>query len=161
MRKCGISFVHQCILALDTPLHSCIGALRHAAFLYWCILAFRYWSLEAPAKKDRTDGEPRAYRGEQHEITVLEPARADRIVQSQRDGRRRRVAEPLDVDDDPLRAHAESLGRGLDDAAVGLMRDEEVEVGGRQAVAVEQTTGDLLRFADRELEDRLPGLRHV
>ena len=49
---------------------------------------------------------------------------------------------------------------GFDDAAVGLMRDVEIEVGARQAVALEHPQRDLLALLDRELEDGLPVLLH-
>ena len=55
-------------------------------------------------------------------------AGTDGVVQRQRNRGRGGVAEPLDVDDRPCRVDAELLRRRLDDAAVGLVRDEQVEV---------------------------------
>ena len=83
------------------------------------------------------DREPGADRREQHEVALLQTARRDRVVQRERNRRGGRVAEPLDVDDDLARIDAELLGRRLDDAAVRLVRDEQIEVGRRQAVALQ------------------------
>src|SRR5712692_8143186 len=116
---------------------------------------------KSPAQQYRTHREAGAHRREQHELAFPEPARADRVVQRERDGRGRRVAEPLDVDDDLTRVDAELLGRRLDDPAVGLMRDEEIDVAGRPAVALQDPPRDLLGLPHRELEDGLPVLFHV
>src|SRR4051812_29599177 len=52
-----------------------------------------------PAQEYRAHREPGADRGEQHQLTFLQLPRAHRVVQRQRNRRRRRVAESLDVDD--------------------------------------------------------------
>ena len=86
---------------------------------------------------------------------------ATRVVERERDRRRRRVAEPLDVDDDLARVEAQLLGRRLDDPAVGLVRHEQIEVVGRRPLRSRMRRADLLGLAHRELEDRLPVLLHV
>ena len=76
---------------------------------------------------------------------------ADRVVQRQRNRRRRRVAEPLDVDDHLVRVEAELLGRRLDDPAVGLVRDEQIEIvpaSGRSARGSRREISSVLRTAN-------------
>ena len=53
------------------------------------------------------------------------------------------------------RAQPEPIGGGLDDPAVGLVRDVQVDVGAGEAVALEHAQRDLLALLDRELEHRL------
>src|SRR3954470_20655799 len=50
------------------------------------------------------------------------------LMQRERDRRRGRVGDAADVEDDLLLRHAEVRGRRLDDPAVGLVGDEEVDV---------------------------------
>ena len=61
-------------------------------------------SLRYPSDQHRAHRETGADRREQHEVALLQPAAADRIVQRQRNRRGGGVAEPLDVDDRPCRA---------------------------------------------------------
>ena len=77
--------------------------------------------LEAPPKQHGPNGEARADRREQHEIALLQASRTNRVVQRERDRRRRRVAESIDVDKRFVGRDAEFLRRRLDDAPVGLM----------------------------------------
>ena len=58
-------------------------------------------------------------------------------------------------------AEAEALGRGFDDPAVRLVRDEQIELRRIEAVALEQPARDLLGVLHRELEDRRPFLLDV
>src|SRR5262249_49655061 len=116
---------------------------------------------EPPAQQYGADREPGADRGEQDEVALLQPAGTDRVVEREWNRRGGRVAEPLDVDDHLVRVDAELFGRRHDDPAVGLVRDEQIDVVRSEPVPVEQAAPDLLGLAHRELEHRLPVLLHV
>src|SRR5262249_47061255 len=116
---------------------------------------------DTPAQQYGSDREPRADRREQYQIPLLEPSRAHGVVERERNRCRRRVAESIDVDDDLVLIDAELFGRRLDDAAVRLVRHEEVEVVRLEPVARENPLRDLLGLSDGELEDGLAVLLHV
>ena len=83
-------------------------------------------------------GQARAEADEQHDVAGAHPARRPHVVQRHRDRRRRGVAGVDDVvgDDACPRGRpwlAQPLGDRLDDAQVGLVRHEHVDVGGRRA----------------------------
>src|ERR1041385_8455087 len=84
--------------------------------------------LECPAEKRRAGSETGAYRGDQQEVAFLQLAFFERGLHG--DGNRAcgGVAEAVDIDDDLLHWHAEALGRGCDDAAVGLVSDEAIDI---------------------------------
>ena len=88
-------------------------------------------------------------------MTLLQPAGHDGIVQGEGNGGSGRVAEAIDVDHHFVLGHPDALGGRHDDAAVGLMGDEEVEVLAGEVVAFEQTLADLSGVADGELVDGL------
>src|SRR5262245_57882736 len=75
-----------------------------------------------PAHQNRADGESGTNRRDQHQVALLQTPAADRVVQGEGNGGGRRVAEPLDVDDDLVEREAELLGRRQDDPPVGLVR---------------------------------------
>src|SRR4029453_13950869 len=67
----------------------------------------------------------------------------------------------LQIDDDLLGWQSDSLGDRFDDAAVGLVRNEEIEIGRRDAMTLEQPPANLAALPDRELEDGLSVLLDV
>ena len=67
--------------------------------------------------------------------------RGARVGEGERDRRRRRVAEIGQVDHGPLRRDAEALGGGVDDAGVGLVGHEQVDVVGGRAGELERGGG--------------------
>src|SRR6185295_9533372 len=81
-----------------------------------------------PADQARAPHEAGAEGGQGDGVTGLEAALALGLLQGERDRGRGRVGHAVDVDDDLLRRDAELARRGLDDADVGLMGDEEVDV---------------------------------
>src|SRR5215472_6071736 len=85
-------------------------------------------SSDSPAKEYAADREARAHRREQHQAALLQPARTHRVVERERNRRGGGVSESVDVDEDFRRVDAELLACGLDDAAVRLVRHEEVDV---------------------------------
>ena len=77
------------------------------------------------------------------------------MVQGQRNGRRRRVAMVVDRQDDLVHGQFQFFSRTLDDADVGLMRNQPVDVGVLQAGFLEDRARSTLEQANGELEDRL------
>ena len=65
------------------------------------------------------------------------------------------VAGVFDVRDDPVHRHLHRLGDGLDDAHVGLVGDEPVDVGGAEPRVRDRLGGDAGHVADGVLEDRV------
>lgn len=72
-------------------------------------------------------GEP----AQHHEVTVLHPARGDRVVQGDRDGRSEEVAVLVEGVRMPLGGQLQRLGPVAQEGAVRLIGDEEVDVRGR------------------------------
>src|SRR4051794_11098771 len=81
-----------------------------------------------PAHDARAPHEAGAEGGQGDGVTGLQAALALGLLERERDGGRRRVGHAVDVDDDLLARDAELARRSLDDADVGLMGDEEVDV---------------------------------
>ena len=82
---------------------------------------------------------------QQHEVAVVQAAVVGGLGERERDRRRRRVAVALDVHERALRRDAEPVGGGLDDAEVGLVGHEPVDVVDgrrrpRSSVAVAEST---------------------
>ena len=81
----------------------------------------------------RRDVKP-APKATMHDVVAdLDPALVDRLGQGDRHRRRRRVAVPVEVDEHLVHRQVEALGDRLDDPDVGLVRDEQVDVGGLEA----------------------------
>ncbi len=59
--------------------------------------------------------------------------------------------------DHPIHRHVQPLGRGGDDAQVGLMRNQPVDVRARQPVCIQGFIDDGIQRLDRELEDLVAG----
>src|SRR6185436_14105927 len=92
---------------------------------------------QRPAQEDRPDRKPGADRGEQHEIAALDALLADRVGEGERDRRGGGIAVHLEIDDDLRVGQSEALGGGGDDAAVRLVRHEQVDLRDADAVALE------------------------
>src|ERR1700756_5502288 len=75
--------------------------------------------LECPAQKGRARSEAGTHSGDQQEVALPQLAFFERGLHG--DGNRAccRVAKAVDIDNDLLQWHAEALGRGGGDAAVG------------------------------------------
>src|SRR5687768_13527787 len=135
---------------------TCLG-IRESGFGIWVSRLL----LQTPTQQQRPDRKAGANRHHQHETAAFEALLGDGVVQGKRNGRRRGVAETLDVDDDLFLGHTKLLGRGEDDAAVGLVRDEQIDVMGPDAVPIEDAPAGLLGVADGKLEHRLAVLLDV
>src|SRR4030065_308607 len=80
-------------------------------------------------------------RGQDDEVARPDPAGLDGLVERDRDGRRRRVADAVDVPDDLLARDLQALGDHERDAVVGLVGDEGVDVLDAEAVRLEAPAG--------------------
>src|SRR5437870_13902517 len=69
-------------------------------------------------------------RDEQHEVSALQAAGGDGFLERDVYRRSAGITITVDVDEDPLHGQVHALGRGLDDAKVRLVRDEQAHVGG-------------------------------
>src|SRR5690606_28943307 len=86
------------------------------------------------AQQRRAPGEAAAERLQQQQLAPLHAAGTNRLVQGQRHRAGGGVAVAVDGDYDAAHRHLQALGRGLDDAQVGLVRDQPVQVTATQAV---------------------------
>ena len=84
-------------------------------------------------RQARAPGEPGAEAHDQQAVALLQAALRHGVVQAQRDGGARGVAEAVHVPEDLLVGEAELRGHLLDDAQVGLVGHEQVDVGGATA----------------------------
>src|SRR3546814_16254437 len=80
-------------------------------------------------------GEATAHCLQDDEIVLLDPAVADGHVQRQRDRRRRCVGMLVDSDDDLFGRKPKLLGGGVEDALVGLVRHDQIDLVGAVAGA--------------------------
>src|SRR5512133_683742 len=81
-----------------------------------------------PAHDARAPHEAGAEGGQGDGVTGLQAALALGLLQRERDRGRGRIGHTVEVDDDLLARNAQLRGGGLDDADVGLVGDEEVDV---------------------------------
>ena len=85
-----------------------------------------------------------------------EPGRSallDGLIDRERDRRGRGVAVPIDVDHHLVHRHAGVLGGGLDDANVGLVRHQQIDLVRRQPARVRAWSHASLMRAHGGLED--------
>src|ERR1700733_9744479 len=92
--------------------------------------------LEGPAQEGSAYGESSAYRGHQYEASLLQLAFFHSSLHGQRNRSGGGVAVAVDVDDYTFWAKSQAVGGGVDDAQVRLMRNECVDVGSFEAVAL-------------------------
>src|SRR5713226_6597658 len=86
--------------------------------------------------------------GQADAVAGVQRAVALGLPQSQRDRGRRGVRDVIDVEGDALARQAELVGRRLDDPRVGLMGDEQVEIGRGQVAPVQRRLRRLDHPAD-------------
>src|SRR5262249_44279009 len=89
---------------------------------------------------------------EKQEVASFQTVLLDGVVERKRNGARRRIPKPFDVDDHLLRRNTDLFGGRLNNSAIRLMRDEEIDLARLDAVALEDSHGRLLRVAHGELE---------
>ncbi len=102
-------------------------------------------------------GESQAATETRHQQQRARPDTAffQRLAQSDRYSRRRHVAVAVDVDEHALHRHSRALGNGIDDAQIGLVRDEQVYLLRAHSELVERTVGRRDHSLNRALEDLL------
>ena len=83
-----------------------------------------------PLDGDRAAREARPERDDDDVVADLDPPLIDRLGQRDRDRRRGRIPVSVEVHEHLLHRQVEALGHRLDDPDVGLVRDEQVDVGG-------------------------------
>src|SRR6478752_1222171 len=96
-----------------------------------------------PRHDARAPHEPGAKGGEADAVAGAQRAVAFGLPQRQGDRGRRCVREVIDVEGDALARQAELIGRRLDDPRVGLMGDEQIEIGRVQPAPVQRGLGCL------------------
>ena len=107
--------------------------------------------MRSEVEQHRAPGEAAADPFEQHGVARLDLAAAHRFVECQRNRRGRRVAVLVDRDDQLLEWQLEPLRRALQDADVGLVRDQPVDV-----LEAEAGGGPLGGFGGRPTPPSLP-----
>lgn len=85
----------------------------------------------------------------------LNPSVADGQIESQRNRGRRSVAMLSHRGDHLLDRHAEAFAGGLDDADVGLMGNQPVNIADADTGLSHHLAGHVDEHLDRKLEDRL------
>src|SRR5918998_4553294 len=99
-------------------------------------------------------GGPRQPEPEPYGDHVLAPLHlVEDVGVGERDARRRRVPEPVEVDHGPLLRYVHLLRRRTYYACVRLVRDDELDVVRGQVVARQKPLEHLREDADGELED--------
>src|SRR5271155_455653 len=81
-----------------------------------------------PAQQRGANRKSRAHRRQQHQASLLQLALFDRRVHGQRNRAGGGIPVLFDVDDHTLRSQAKAIGGGGDDAQVGLVGNESVNV---------------------------------
>jgi len=81
-------------------------------------------------------GEACAEGAQHHDHAGLQAAGLDGLVERDRDGRRRCVAEAVHVDVDLVHRHAGVLRGRFDDADVGLVGNQQIDITSRHAGAL-------------------------
>lgn len=112
----------------------------------------RSQGLWLPADNGTGPGEAAAERDEQDDVAFFEAALALGFVEGDGDGGGGGVAVFVEVDEGLLRRHAEAVGDDRDDAGVGLMRDDEVDVFLRESGHFEGLLAGLAHAGDGVFE---------
>src|SRR5262245_13849790 len=97
----------------------------------------------------------RSYGREHHQVASLQSAGGDSVPSGQRDGCRRRIPVPFQVDHHLFKPESRAFGRRAEDAPVRLMRNPEIEVSRTEAITGQQFQGQIRECLDGVLEHRL------
>src|SRR5258708_32769157 len=110
-------------------------------------------SLLCPLQERRAPGESGSESREQNMVAALHAARADRLVQRERDRCAGGVAVLVDVDRHALDRQADAACGGVDDAEGWLVRNPQVDVVQLHAGLIADLVGLADEDIDRGLED--------
>ncbi|CEE61807.1 hypothetical protein XAC2852_230020 [Xanthomonas citri pv. citri] len=105
------------------------------------------------AQQRRAPGKPATEGFQQQQLAALHATGAHRFVQRQRHRGRRRVAMAIYGDDHLLHRQLHPLGSGFDDAQVGLMRNQPIQVVLVIATGRQGLIDHRVQRLDRILED--------
>src|SRR5262245_53877936 len=109
----------------------------------------------APADHVRAPREPAAEGWCQEDRAGPYPPFLERLDECDRDGRRRHVAVALHGDEHLVHRHPGAFRDGFDDAQVRLVRNDEIDLGGRDAGALQCCFGRVRHAVYRAPEDFL------
>ena len=108
-----------------------------------------------PANGGRGPGQAGSEGHENDMVTRAEPASPVCLVQRDGAGRGRGVAVFVEVHENPFLGNIDALGNGLDDAEVGLVGNEELDVVWLEAGAFNNRISGIPHAGDGVLEDIL------
>src|SRR5690606_30677739 len=106
-----------------------------------------------PLQHRRPPGQTAAEADEHQRVPLFDPSLVNRFIQGHRDGGRGHVSETVQVDDHLLLRQSEPLDGGVDDADVGLMGHEEVDVLLLHPRLGERLLRGIAHHADGKLEN--------
>ena len=107
----------------------------------------------SPAHQRRPPGKAASHRLEQHQIAAFDASILHGDIERERNRGGGRVSVAVDSRHDLLGRDAELVRGAVDDALVGLMRHEPVEIVGRIARVVKHILDHIGDRADGETED--------
>src|SRR5216684_8392008 len=105
-----------------------------------------------PAQQVGAPGEPAPARVEQYEVVVVDTVRFERLIEGDRDRRRRRVAVTVDVGKHLVRAEPQPLRDRIKDPDIRLMRNNQVDLLETHPRALDHLAAHVLHALDRDLE---------
>jgi len=105
------------------------------------------------ANQRRSPGKTAAKGFQQYQLTRFDPAIPHPFVEGDGNGSRRGIAVLVEGQHHLVEAHAELLGSGADDAEVGLMRHQPVQLARLDAGSGKGIGHDFAQTGDRYLED--------
>src|SRR5688500_6302713 len=117
--------------------------------------------INLPAQQRRAPGEAAAHRFQHDEVALLYTAVMHRRIEGERDGGRRSVAVPRHGGNHLVLRNSELFGAGVDDALVGLVRHEPVDVVRPGSGRLESRVDDVGDHADGMLEHLAPLHPHM
>src|SRR5437870_7073281 len=118
-------------------------------------------SLLSPPQKRNTSRDTCSHRSQQHQISFLQLPFLAGGFHRQRDCRCCRISETIDVDNHALGPQAQPLRRCRNDALVGLVGNERLDVATLQTVALEQFFAEFGLLSYGIFEHRLTVLVNV
>src|SRR5258708_27312980 len=109
--------------------------------------------MRSPAPEERAPGQHGAEGGGQEQVSWLDLAVEEELVEGDRDRARGGVAVALQVLEDGVAVEAEYVAGGVDDPDVGLVRDEPADVADLTSGLGQDVEGRVGQDPDRPFED--------
>src|SRR2546426_5713970 len=116
------------------------------------------WRIGAglPADNRRSPGQPGPESGKEEDRLLLDEPGPYGLVQGDGNRSGRRVADPIDVDEDPRRVEPQPLRDTVDDPEIGLVGNKQVDVLRSQPGGLDDLPRDFLDGAEGDLERLVP-----